>query len=881
MSEHDIDDPIEFFKTTIGGRGGRESPPRHGEEEHSICSDSSSHSNAHSEAWLEAAAEAFHTELFCSNLDLLQMMDEGKIDMDVLARVCQRVCDEWSSCEPNAFGVDAIEHALTRFALVEPDVREQIQKENVEYVNTLGEKVIVRIGMLLYCLMKRGDYDIYRTESDWMAINAHFDETASFSTRMDNPDLRNRLVKRLNETKAIVKSLSELLKNAVIGRALLDATRRDSIPPSMLKSEYGLKDTGDTIKMKPTRLGYEYILDVLMRFNYRKRDDLVYMQIFSPPIDGKRYPTHAWQVLCTIEEFVYKALQTDVAPSMFDITFDCKKSIAGHVKDNHDSRFPPVLPDRHVFAFRNGVFDVRTSTVSGMHFYHYVDGDMPPHIVAVKYFDQYFAEELFSKCVDWYDIPTRALQTIVEYQFSSLDKTYGPGSCEEVCRWVYAFIGRMMYDVGECDDWQIIPFFIGVACTGKSKLGEVIGSIYPPENVGVLANNADKRFGLSSIWGKLLWRCFEVKKDFSLDQAQFQSMVTGEDLNLEIKYETGRSVRWYAPGVLIGNTRTSWDDNSGSVSRRILYLFFRKTVVGREDKQLGAKLRAETAAIIRKCATAYAAAYTEFGNKSIWADDVLPKYFHDIKDMFALDSDPLRNYLSRNVGGKLQTGAFTSAENESGVDGVVSDQLSDERIAMPFSRFKKLVGDWVSEENLKPISWRQRMDYQQVLDEYGIQVVRGNKYGLEKYRGTTVRGDWMLGITETEALLELGNGLSGQALAKMRSADEGAGTGGAAAAAADDVEWHSIGSGVSELDPDYDVYSDPAFMRQLHGPKPKEPVVSETAQWLAANKTLAEDRYVARLLQSAESRAPALPTEDTIDDDQTDARSSGSHSSRS
>ncbi len=71
--------------------------------------------------------------------------------------------------------------------------------------------------------------------------------------------------------------------------------------------------------------------------------------------------------------------------------------------------------------------------------------------------------------------------------------------------------------VGEKENWQVIPFFKGVSGSGNSTACKVLHSFYDPTDVAVLSTNMEKKkFGLSSIPKKLLFLCFEIKKDMCL-----------------------------------------------------------------------------------------------------------------------------------------------------------------------------------------------------------------------------------------------------------------------------------------------------------------------------------------------------------------------------
>lgn len=101
------------------------------------------------------------------------------------------------------------------------------------------------------------------------------------------------------------------------------------------------------------------------------------------------------------------------------------------------------------------------------------------------------------------NIPTPNVETLFNTQkFSPI-----------VRRWAYCFFGRLLfvqntltftndlyrYDVGEIDDWQILPFFKGLANTGKSLLLNYLREFYEDHDVGIISNIIEKQFGLSQV----------------------------------------------------------------------------------------------------------------------------------------------------------------------------------------------------------------------------------------------------------------------------------------------------------------------------------------------------------------------------------------------
>ena len=348
----------------------------------------------------------------------------------------------------------------------------------------------------------------------------------------------------------------------------------------------------------------------------------------------------------TIEEFVYSLAQKDDDFNNWK-NFTSKGSTFREVIDNIskciDSQFPAIFKRRHVWSFKNGVFvgkewDPNLGSYK-CSFYPYTSKEfacLDPTIIACKYFDKQFDD--FSHIEDWTKIPTPWFDSILEYQ--NFEK--------EVCNWCYVMGGRLCFDIGELDTWQVIPFFKGIARSGKSTLiTKVFKKFYENEDVKTLSNNIEKKFGLSSIYDSFMFIAPEVKGDLALEQAEFQSIVSGEDVSIAVKNKQALSIEWKTPGVLGGNEVPNWKDNSGSVLRRILPWNFSRQVL-EADPQLDGKLEQELPVILFKCVKAYIDYSNKYRDKDIW--NVVPEYFKTIQKQVAMVASSLIHFLeSTNV----------------------------------------------------------------------------------------------------------------------------------------------------------------------------------------------------------------------------------------
>lgn len=184
-----------------------------------------------------------------------------------------------------------------------------------------------------------------------------------------------------------------------------------------------------------------------------------------------------------------------------------------------------------------------------------------------------------------------------------------------------ALSGRLFYKIGEHDNFQVIPFLKGLASTGKSTIVKLIQSFYDPNDVQVLSNNHEGTFGLEPIMSKFLFVAPEIKENFGLPQAEFQSMVSGDPMSVARKFKQAKTVTWHVPGMLAGNTPPKWADKSGSISRRVVTFPF-DCAVRIVDSTLDDELGKERPAIMRRCNLAYHSLvkYLEGQeNKNLWS----------------------------------------------------------------------------------------------------------------------------------------------------------------------------------------------------------------------------------------------------------------------
>lgn len=455
--------------------------------------------------------------------------------------------------------------------------------------------------------------------------------------------------------------------------------------------------------------GYQKLLLYMLYQAYhhqvRKCGTFCYRRIKT---DGG-HDTHAWEQCFSIRDFIYDMTSKEFNFDMWNHLTRNKgnlESMVNYLATCRDPQFPHLIKRRDMFSFKNGIYIAREQR-----FVSYESGEhLPDDLVASKYFDLVFPEV---QANDWYEIPTPYLQRVMACQEFP----------EEACRWLYAFIGRMIYRLNDMDQWQVIPFLQGQAGTGKSTiLMNVCKNLYDPVDVGVLSNNIEKKFGLSSFVDKYIFIAPEVRNDLGLDQAEFQSMVSGEDMCVAKKMETAEQVQWNVPGILAGNQVPNWSDNARSIARRIVVWEFTKRPES-TDTKLGEYLAMEMAAIILKCNMAYHEAVGKVGRDSVAKH--LPSYFKGTDAILVDEVDSFRNLLKS---GKLRFG---------------------EEAYMPFRDFVKLYNSHCRENGFKQ-ERVNKSSYMGPFFDFGASVLQDTRE-WPRESGCPVNDKWILGMEPTRS----------------------------------------------------------------------------------------------------------------------------------
>lgn len=321
---------------------------------------------------------------------------------------------------------------------------------------------------------------------------------------------------------------------------------------------------------------------------------------------------------------------------------DTKKICDKIANNNRDPRAPTLNIDRYKFAFRNGIYLMITKEGDMCKdvFIPYTDKTLlkkykVDEASPINFFDMDYPQELIDNTyTNFYDIPTPNYSKIIDYQIED----------DEVKKFFYMLMGRCLTKLGDFDKWQIMPILKGLAGTGKGTALKIINFLYSEHYIGTIENNIEKGFGLEGLYEKLVIIGPEIGNELQLDQMKFQKMVSGEPISIPRKGKIAIEKEWDSHMIWAANELPNYNDNSGSIQRRMVIFQFDKPVDKNDsDTDLEIKIKMEIPYILTKLARAYQYYINNNKGKNFWK--FCPEYFEIQRDALATDRNPLFEFL--------------------------------------------------------------------------------------------------------------------------------------------------------------------------------------------------------------------------------------------
>jgi hypothetical protein len=446
-------------------------------------------------------------------------------------------------------------------------------------------------------------------------------------------------------------------------------------------------------KLNPFQKLIYYMYDYFESRNIRKYGEYCYSEICNP------YQTKAWKMTKKIIDVVndeFNMLNNYQHWMYLTSSKDMDKRVAEYLIRAEDPRFPTLKKHRNIFSFKNGIYISLVRSTNTDCFIPYLSEryrQLDDKYISCKYFDIDFTELT----------DTPVLDSIFRYQKLS----------DEVIAINKMFLGRMLYKTGHLDNWQVILMLIGCGGTGKSTINNIVRMFYDHEDVGILSNNHQKTFGLADIYDKFAFIAPEIKRDWNIDQAEFQEIVSGGKININIKHKSSQMVQWTAPGMLGGNENPGFVDNATSIQRRVVITRFDHKVQN-VLPDLHVQLENEISQILKSCNLLYLHYNNKYRNVDIW--NWLPTYFKDTQNIMANSTNSLHAFINSSL------------------------VLLHVDKYIPMSVFFKYFNTFCYENNLK----KQKINvdfYQAPFDKFKISVVTKDKV---RYAGNLYKNEQIL-----------------------------------------------------------------------------------------------------------------------------------------
>lgn len=268
---------------------------------------------------------------------------------------------------------------------------------------------------------------------------------------------------------------------------------------------------------------------------------------------------------------------------------------------------------------------------------------------------------------------------------------------------LYACKGRLFFEVGELDDYELTLFFEGVGGCGKSTIMNATKKFWPPHLRGELSPNMQPQFGMSAVAKAMIVFCNEVSSELNIPQEEWQIACSGEIGSFNVKFKDPLTKKWTSQMFWVGNSFPSKFRNlQKQVSRRLAGVLMQVPIRER-DGGIFSRILVDLGALQRKEVLAYFDLLDVLGTTQPTSvpDKYLPPAFAEYYYRTVRATDPVEDFLCE--------GTFVSLDTESRI-------LLDD--------FKELYNQYRLKYDMgKSFRWNQDV-YRNAFNQRGITVRR-------------------------------------------------------------------------------------------------------------------------------------------------------------
>ena len=384
------------------------------------------------------------------------------------------------------------------------------------------------------------------------------------------------------------------------------------------------------------------LLDFAAERRLRKKDGIVYEPVTGCPC--------AYVELCTYAVYIQEVLRGNEVyrsnPKRFDEALK-------FLQNYNEEELPELDGDRGLLSFSNGVLRLDPS----MEFVPY-----PGEATAASWPGDGHAWLVGKTARNHLPVPyTGCTDTPL------LDDVVASQMPPEAVNVLYALMGRTLFPIGTYDHWDIMPYFLGLAGTGKSTVVKVLLKMFADHAIGSISETNEQVFGLESKYTKEILEAQDVPAKMSrhLNQQMFQKMVCGERLSVAKKGASASDIVWTAPMVMCGNTFLDYEDAGGCISRRVVVFEFKRFVAAPDAGLLARIIKTEMPNVVAKFLTAYFGMVAENADKVFWS--FCPDYLKTTRETVRQETSYVARFLAASIDDYADTAhkavAVTRADN--------------------------------------------------------------------------------------------------------------------------------------------------------------------------------------------------------------------------
>lgn len=461
-----------------------------------------------------------------------------------------------------------------------------------------------------------------------------------------------------------------------------------------LKESLGLKKTKmakEDAKKSVEEVLQDYLREDGKSNSYKKEGENI-----LTPVEG--VPTY-YAVHMPFNEYLNQLYSDRKHPTykLYRKTARNHHKLMDYLKHYNDEEMPFIKRNHRLVSYRNGCLDLDTLE------FRTFEEIGPTDVSSGIFIDQDFDTGVLDK--KYKEIQTPLWDKLIRYHIND-DMIYGIFTC---------MVGRLFFEVGERDNWQVMPFIRGKANTGKSTAFEIIKRMFNPATVGKIGK--EKTFGLQNLHDSkvIIYPDIDGKLADMLPAADFQSMVSGETMSIAVKNKTAITKDWTTPQIWGGNFLPPYEDKAGSVTRRIATFDMNRDVKNKDATLMTKILQNELSDLIVKCVKAYGHYIDFFGNTTFedWGRKFEIEYFDERMEQLKQETNYLYNFITGAPGANKTKRSDIWIEH-------------DEKAITELEDFKRSFGAFMKfKHNINKYKWSSTSDVA-ILEKQGYKVQRIN-----------------------------------------------------------------------------------------------------------------------------------------------------------